>query len=219
MNFTRPSIFAKSVSSLPRPTLRPGFSFVPRCRTMIEPPVTVCPAKIFTPSRCALESRPFFELPSPFLCAIAVFLRSAQRGRKIPRLRGVAVAVHLDLADLHLGERLAVALQLLVLLLPLEVEDQHLVAAAFADDGAEHLRRLRLHQRPAVARKGENVGELHRAVFGWGNRLHLHYVAGSNPVLLATCANHRVHKTSGAPKTHPKNPGSALHLIVAGRNS
>ena len=38
---------------------------------MIEPPVTNSPPNALTPSRCALESRPFFELPSPFLCAIA----------------------------------------------------------------------------------------------------------------------------------------------------
>jgi hypothetical protein len=44
---------------------------VPRCREMMEPPVTNSPAKAFTPSRCAFESRPFVELPPPFLCAIA----------------------------------------------------------------------------------------------------------------------------------------------------
>jgi hypothetical protein len=44
---------------------------VPRWRMMIVPPVTSSPAKAFTPSRCAFESRPFVELPPPFLCAIA----------------------------------------------------------------------------------------------------------------------------------------------------
>jgi hypothetical protein len=38
---------------------------------MIDPPVMSSPPKAFTPSRCALESRPFVELPPPFLCAIA----------------------------------------------------------------------------------------------------------------------------------------------------
>jgi hypothetical protein len=37
---------------------------------MMVPPVTNSPAKAFTPSRCAFESRPFVELPPPFLCAI-----------------------------------------------------------------------------------------------------------------------------------------------------
>jgi hypothetical protein len=38
---------------------------------MIDPPVISSTAKAFTPSRCAFESRPFVELPPPFLCAIA----------------------------------------------------------------------------------------------------------------------------------------------------
>jgi hypothetical protein len=38
---------------------------------MIDPPVTSWPPKAFTPSRCAFESRPFVELPPPFLCAIS----------------------------------------------------------------------------------------------------------------------------------------------------
>src|SRR5579864_1277410 len=37
---------------------------------MIEPPETTWPPKAFTPSRCEFESRPFLELPNPFLCAI-----------------------------------------------------------------------------------------------------------------------------------------------------
>src|SRR5437016_2863898 len=39
---------------------------------MMVPPGTNCPPNAFTPSRCALESRPFRELPNPFLCAISV---------------------------------------------------------------------------------------------------------------------------------------------------
>src|SRR3954465_8195773 len=38
---------------------------------MMLPPGTSCPPNAFTPSRCAFESRPFLELPNPFLCAIA----------------------------------------------------------------------------------------------------------------------------------------------------
>jgi hypothetical protein len=37
---------------------------------MIDPPLMSSPPKAFTPSRCAFESRPFVELPPPFLCAI-----------------------------------------------------------------------------------------------------------------------------------------------------
>ena len=66
-----PVILANKVSSLPRPTFRPGFTRVPRCRTMIVPPGTTCPPNALNPSRCAFESRPFRELPCPFLCAIS----------------------------------------------------------------------------------------------------------------------------------------------------
>src|SRR5438270_11734984 len=95
LNSTVPVTFANSVSSLPQPTFKPGLILVPRWRTMIDPPGTSCPPKTFTPSRCALESRPFLELPNPFLCAIS--------------------HLHQNLADLHFSEVLPVALLLLVL--------------------------------------------------------------------------------------------------------
>ena len=50
-NLMRPVILAKSVSSLPRPTFSPGFTRVPRWRTMIVPPGTSCPPKALNPSR------------------------------------------------------------------------------------------------------------------------------------------------------------------------
>src|SRR5690242_3822511 len=51
---------------------------------MIAPAVTCWPANTFTPSRCACESRPFFDEPRPFLCAIARVLLLRPRP---PRLR------------------------------------------------------------------------------------------------------------------------------------
>src|SRR6476659_8841352 len=114
LNSTTPVTLAKRVSSFPQPTLMPGLIFVPRCRTIMEPPGTSWPPKTFTPSRCALESRPFLELPKPFLCAI----------RHLNR----------NIADLHLGVGLAVYDGFLVLLFPFEFEDDDLVAAAFAED-------------------------------------------------------------------------------------
>src|SRR5258708_3002844 len=87
LNSTTPVTLANRVSSLPQPTLRPGLIFVPRCRTMMDPPGTSWPPKTLTPSRCALESRPFLELPKPFLCAIC--------------------HLHHHIADFHVGERLA----------------------------------------------------------------------------------------------------------------
>ena len=118
LNSTTPVTLANSVSSLPQPTLRPGLILVPRCRTMMEPPGTSWPPKTFTPRRCAWESRPFRELPKPFLCAMR-------------HLRH-------KVADLHFGEGLAVADGLLVLFLRLELEDDDFVAPAIADDGGLH---------------------------------------------------------------------------------
>src|SRR5579871_3235483 len=56
---------------------------------MMEPPETSCPPNDFTPSRCALESRPFRELPRPFLCAIGesfVFAAQCRRCRGLKPL-------------------------------------------------------------------------------------------------------------------------------------
>jgi len=127
---------------------------VPRWRMMIEPPVTSWPPKAFTPSRCAFESRPFVELPPPFLCAIAQSLLKFR-----PRLLGCGVgyAVGLDRLDAHLGKVLTVSLQLLVLLLPLQVEYQDLVArpspstsaVTFAVDGLPRFQNR--HSRKHVA--------------------------------------------------------------------
>src|SRR5512141_2763307 len=72
-NFTTPDTRANSVSSLPRPTFFPGFHFVPRCRARMLPPSTLSPPNFFRPSRCELESRPFRDEPTPFLCAIFDF--------------------------------------------------------------------------------------------------------------------------------------------------
>src|SRR5271169_1768723 len=117
-NSTIPGTFANSVSSLPRPTFSPGLKCEPRCLTRMEPPVTSSPPKAFTPSRCAFESRPFFELPRPFLCAI----------------------LHLcqNLAHLHLRVVLPVADGPLVLFLALELEHNHFVAPSVPCDGALH---------------------------------------------------------------------------------
>ena len=58
---------ANSVSSEPMDTLTPGRKRVPRCRTKMVPALTTSPENALTPSLCALESRPFLELPPPFL--------------------------------------------------------------------------------------------------------------------------------------------------------
>src|SRR5262252_9090920 len=117
LNSTVPVILANRVSSLPRPTFRPGLMRVPRWRTMMEPPVTSWPPKDFTPRRCALESRPFLELPKPFLCAMEL--------------------AH-DVADAHFGVVLPVPLGPLILFLAFELEDQDLRAAILPLHGRVH---------------------------------------------------------------------------------
>src|SRR3954453_19023655 len=127
LNSITPVTLAKRVSSLPQPTFNPGLILVPRCRTIIEPPGTSWPPKTFMPSRCALESRPFLELPNPFLCAIT--------------------HLNQNLAHLHIREVLPVPLGALVLLFALELEHQHLLAAAAGHDGGFHLPRVSARQQ------------------------------------------------------------------------
>src|SRR5436190_671937 len=59
------------------PTFFPGWCLVPRWRTMMLPAMATWPPKSFTPRRLLWDSRPFWVLPSPFLCAMAsgVFAR------------------------------------------------------------------------------------------------------------------------------------------------
>src|SRR5919108_2311641 len=67
---TLPSRVAKIVWSRPTPAPGPALKRVPRWRTTIMPALTSWPSKILTPSRLDSESRPFFDEPRPFLCAI-----------------------------------------------------------------------------------------------------------------------------------------------------
>src|SRR4051812_36280103 len=118
------------------PTPSPGLNRVPRWRTMISPPVTVSPAKTFTPRRLAFESRPLRLEPRPFLCAMSVALP--------------------DLGDAQAGELLAVARAAAVPALGLVLEDPQLLAALVADDlGLDgRLRELGgVEHRIAVARE------------------------------------------------------------------
>src|SRR5262249_12712362 len=70
--WTRPSIRANSVWSLPMPTLSPACHWVPRWRTMMLPARQCSPPKSFTPRRWPAESRPLRDDPPAFLCAIWV---------------------------------------------------------------------------------------------------------------------------------------------------
>src|SRR4051812_12306230 len=99
LNTTVPSRLAKIVSSRPMPVPGPGRKRVPRCLTMIVPAVTPWPAKTFTPSIFGLESRPFRDEPSPFLCAIEMLLpRFERRERTLAlRVRPLVLQRRLDL--------------------------------------------------------------------------------------------------------------------------
>src|SRR3954453_8377737 len=116
---TEPGTRANSVSSLPRPTPRPGWKWVPRWRTMISPALTTWPPKRFTPRRWAFESRPLRDDDAPFLCAMS---SSALR----------------DVADHDAGQGLTVPLPLVVAGLVLELVDVDLRALAVLDDLAGH---------------------------------------------------------------------------------
>src|SRR3954451_13526968 len=116
---TAPGSRANSVSSLPRPTPRPGWKWVPRWRTMISPALTTWPPKRFTPRRWALESRPLRDDDAPFLCAMSA---SALR----------------DVADHDAGQGLTMPLPLVVAGLVLELVDVDLRALAVPDDLARH---------------------------------------------------------------------------------
>ena len=72
LNSTTPSVNANKVWSFPMPTLIPGLCVVPLWRTRILPAVACWPPYNLTPNRLLSDSRPLWELPIPFLCAISV---------------------------------------------------------------------------------------------------------------------------------------------------
>src|SRR3954447_6484489 len=139
LNSTVPADLAKIVSSLPMPAPSPGRNFVPRWRTMISPPDTVCPANTFTPSRLAFESRPLRLEPRPFLCAI----------------RSSSALLLADARDPDPRQLLAVTGAAAVAALVLELEHAQLGAALVTDDlGRDHRRAeaLGVEHRVPVAR-------------------------------------------------------------------
>src|SRR3954453_20115184 len=136
---TAPGTRANSVSSLPRPTPRPGWKWVPRWRTMISPALTTWPPNRFTPRRWAFESRPLRDDDAPFLCAMS---SSALR----------------DVADHDAGQGLTVPLPLVVGGLVLELVDVYLPALAGPDDLAGH---GHAGQRLRVGGDGVAVDEQH----------------------------------------------------------
>src|SRR5262249_61630392 len=141
---TKPSLRAYRVGSAPSPTFSPGRKRVPRCRTRMLPAVTNWPPKRFTPSIWGLESRPFLELPTPFLCAIDL---------------------HLDPRDAHRRHRLPMAAMAPVVLPSFELDDEDLGTLLLGDDLAEHAgpgEGAGLHGYLAFVVDDQHVIELHR---------------------------------------------------------
>ena len=73
LKLTVPSTKAKRVWSLPIPMFSPGWNSVPLWRMMILPALQASPPNILTPNLLLCYSRPFLELPTPFLCAISSY--------------------------------------------------------------------------------------------------------------------------------------------------
>src|ERR1022692_4843503 len=94
-NFTTPSINATSRASPPRPTLVPGWTRVPRWRTMIEPAGTAVPSNTLTPRRWARESRPLRVEPPPLVLDISAPY-SADLAAALARLRRGAAFLAAD---------------------------------------------------------------------------------------------------------------------------
>src|SRR5215469_4408793 len=171
LNSTTPVTLANRVSSLPQPTLAPGLILVPRCRTITDPPGTSWPPNTFTPSRCALESRPFLELPSPFLCAMR--------------------HLHQNLADFQLCESLTVSNGFLILLLALELEHQHFGVAPVAYDGGAHGAAL---DHFAAVRKCHGGGKLDFRADVASQFLHADGFPGRDYILFPAGRDYRLHQ-------------------------
>src|ERR1700750_2348444 len=105
------------VWSRPTPTFWPGFTLVPRWRTMMLPATTSCPPNFFTPRRRPAVSRPLRDEPPAFLCAIGVC-----------SLAG-------DVGDAQHGDVLAMAILAAAVLPAALLEDDHRVQAVLGDDG------------------------------------------------------------------------------------
>src|SRR5215204_3524340 len=175
-NCTAPASSANRVSSLPRPTPRPGWKWVPRWRTMISPALTTWPPKRLTPRRCAFESRPLREDEAPFLCAMSA---SALR----------------DVADHDAGQGLTVPLPLVVAGLVLELVNVDLRALAVLDDltGHGHLRQGRCVAGDGLAVDQQDGREGHRVTGCACKAVDRERVAHGHLVLAATGLHHCVH--------------------------
>src|SRR5918998_505397 len=112
----------------------------------ISPAFTAWPPNRFTPSRWALESRPFRELEAPFLCAIGThnlprsLLLQGHRASGSLLLKVTVFQGHCvsgspgNVGDLDAGQMLAMTLALVVTGLILELVDPDLGSLGLRDN-------------------------------------------------------------------------------------
>src|SRR6185437_12617885 len=151
---------------------------------MISPALTSWPPNLLTPSRWALESRPFLLDEAPFLCAISGLL-----------LAGAGLT-GTDPGDFHLGVLLAVPLPAPVASLVLVVDHVDLGAAGRAEDLGRDLVTAKLG---AVGNHLAAINDEHGRQRHGGANLTGELVDGQDvvyrrPFLPAAAANDRVHE-------------------------
>src|SRR3989337_1172299 len=142
----------------------------------MEPPVTNWPANRFTPSIWGFESRPFLELPTPFLCAMSL---------------------DLDLRDADGRQDLPVSAFPAVVPPPLELDHEHFGALLLLHHFPCDLRRLErlgLQGDLAVLGDEQDVRELHRRPLRLAEPLYLDDLARGHPVLLPARRDNRFHR-------------------------
>lgn len=93
---------------------------------MMFPAIAASPEKIFTPRRLLSESRPFLELPTPFLCAIFYTMDLVVR----------LCFLGDDVADEYFCQVLAVTVLFLVTLAAFFLEYDYLFASEVFEDFA-----------------------------------------------------------------------------------
>src|SRR5882762_8541432 len=198
---------AKRVSSLPRPTLRPGLWRVPRWRIRIVPAWTNSPPNRFTPSRCPCESRPFTEEPPPFLCAIGLFLfrraPSRRSARALWRRRAEPApgwsSLELDTADFDGRIVLAVAAADFVLAARLKFEDRDFRMPPLRDDFSDNFRFRGVRSGQKFLLVGAHCQHVFKGNLPAqlaGKRFDLHGVARRHTILFAATSNDGVHRPS-----------------------
>src|SRR5271167_2761990 len=132
-------------------------------------------------------------------------MRAAQRYRTVSpppppspatdraALRFQRLSIHANTGDLHRGVVLPMSLPLLVLLLALVVEHQHLVAAVMLHHFAGYERRRGLGNLARSRTHSQHIVKLHVFAAGLRQLLDLDYVSGCDAILLSPGADHRVH--------------------------